>query len=483
MTRRPVALVGLLAGIASGLGGSSPAAQSPGAQSPDAQDSAAPSNVLVVLCDQLGAGFLGCAGDAQAQTPNLDRLARSGARFTHAVAATPRCGPCRAGIQTGLHIHANGVSHNDDRLSAAVPTFAEIFAADGYATGYAGKWDLDGAFDGGVGGWIPPERRRGWQEWHGYEKGHEFFEVADFDESVDPPARVAVPGYDWEPTWHTDLALDFVRRHAEARRPWLYFVSYGPPHAPDQCPPQFLERFDADELVLPPDLEGVTGEEERELRRLMHVYYAQVTAVDHEVGRLLDGLDELGVAEDTLVLFTSDHGDCLGSHRAAARGIRGKGVPFRKAFHVPLLVRQPGRVRAGGVYDALASTIDVAPTLLELAQPDVPASMRAARASMQGVSLASWCTTGAGPRREAVYLLLDGSRRVQWRAAWDGRFLLSTLAYRHLYDHASDPHERTDRLADPEFAEHRRRMEAHLLRLAEQVRDPELATIRAALGR
>lgn len=426
-------------------------------------------NVLVIQPDQHRGMTLGCAGDEQAITPHLDRLAGEGIRFSHAVSCCPVCAPFRATMQTGMYSHRHGVFHNGLKLNPRITGFAEVFARSGYATGYIGKWDIYGHSKGTRGGYVPagPDRK-GWREWHGYESGHEYFDVWRFDEQQ---RQIPVEDYDWEPTWHTDMMLDFAARQRDAGRPWLYYVSYGPPHRPEQCPKKYIELFPPEAFRLPPDLEGkLSRRNEAQLRRIWSVYYGQVTALDHEVGRLVSGLEELGVADDTIVLYCSDHGDRLGSHSRAAGGgeshLRGKAVPHATVFRIPLIVRWPAAIEPGQVCDALVASVDLSPTILTLAGLEVPEQM-------QGMSMDGWCLRGDGPRRDSVYLGL-GIQPAGWRAIWDGRYLLSRGHYRALYDHQQDPYELRNLRASPDRRKLVHELAARLEQLAAETQDPYL---------
>lgn len=134
-------------------------------------------NILLIQPDQHRGTIMGCAGDTQVHTPNLDRLAAQGIRFSHAASSSPVCCPFRGTLQTGLYQHTHGVDGNNIRLNPHLTGFAELFAQAGYATGYIGKWHLDGGIPADGKGYVDPDRRFGWQEWHGYKKSHEFFNV------------------------------------------------------------------------------------------------------------------------------------------------------------------------------------------------------------------------------------------------------------------------------------------------------------------
>ena len=426
-------------------------------------------NVLVIQPDQHRGTILGCAGDKQAITPNLDTLATEGIHFTRCVSSSPVCSPFRGTIQTGLYPHTHGVVRNNILLDPAITTFAEIFAAAGYATGYIGKWHLDGGIPKNQpGGFIEPgPRRQGWQQWHGYEKSHEYFDVWKYDENRN---KVPVEEYDWEPTWHTDMALDFARRNRDAGKPWLYYIAYGPPHVPEQCPGKFLDMYDPAKFELPPDVAGkLSVDQEQKLRQSLQVYYGQVTAIDFEIKRLVRGLKELGIDDDTIILYTSDHGDRLGSHVDMSGGkLRGKSAPYATAFKIPLIVRWPNGIKPRQVCDALVNSVDITPTLLALAGFDVPGNM-------QGDSMAGWCLTGRGKSNKAVYFSAAG-----WRAVWDGRYIFSPVGkYNVLYDHKNDPYEMTNLMDSPDHVAVRTRMCDLLVEFATKTEDPELPNIKA----
>lgn len=453
-----------------------------------------PPNVIIIQPDQHCGMILGCAGNKIVKTPNLDRMAAEGIRFSNCASASPVCSPFRGTMQTGLYPHRHGVTNNGRPLDPELTCFAEVFEQAGYATGYIGKWHLDGIKpkpEGGegvspkaVGGFVVPQRRQGWAEWNGYEKSHEYLEVWKYDERA---KKVRVKGYDWEPTWHTDMALDFVRRSKAAGKPSLFYLAYGPPHKPEQCTEEFLKLYDPGQFELPPDLEGkLTSQWEATLRKAMQVYYGQVSAIDHEVGRLIKGLKEMGEDDNTIILYTSDHGDRLGSHwaqdvrrgggakgsgkgkgkqavRLSLQGMRGKSSPYQAAFRIPLIVRWPGGIKGGKVCDALVSSVDLTPTILELAR------MKAIE-GMQGDSMAGWCLRGKGPDNEAVWIGLSN-----WRAVWDGRYIYARGSrFNHLFDQKTDPHELDNLLESPEHSKQVKRMHGLLLKVAKRAEDPML---------
>ena len=435
-------------------------------------------NILIIQPDQHRADVMGCAGNSMAITPNLDKLASAGIRFSNAMSASPVCCPFRATLQTGLYIHEHGVVENGIQLKRELKTIGEIFSENGYATGYIGKWHLEGFLPKeNVGGYVEPgEPRQGWQEWLGYEKSHEFFKVWKYN---DQKEQVRVEGYNWEPTWFTDMALDFIKRKTDENQPWCYYVAFGPPHKPEQCTPEFLNMYTPEDFNLPPDAEKSLSEDEKlKLREILHMYYAQVTAVDFEVGRLQNGLKELGADKNTVVVYVSDHGDVLGSHndeivkkyidtnRNVDNTLRTKGKPFATAMRIPFIIAGPGVKEPGLVSDALVSSVDLAPTILDLAGLEVPEYM-------QGKSMAGWFRDGQGPDQPYLYLGLHSDHNA-WRAVWDGQYLLSMLDYKLFYDHVEDPYELKNLYNKPEFDKKQKEFESILINLAKETGDPIL---------
>lgn len=437
-------------------------------------------NILIIQPDQLRADILGCAGHPDVLTPNIDKLAAQGIRFSRSVSGGPVCCPFRASFQTGLYNHEHGVARNNVLLDTAHVTFAELLVEQGYATGYIGKWHLDGGVPATVGGYVEEgARRQGWQDWHGYEKAHEFFEVWEFDENKQ---QKRVEGYNWEPTWQTDKALAFMKKNTAVDKPWTYYLAYGPPHNPFQCPQEYLDLYHPDSLQITPELlQSLTTDEQKEVRRLRQIYYGQVTAVDKEIGRLMAAIDQMNIEENTIIFFVSDHGDVLGAHAKEVKErylrekkpltyyLRTKGKPYITALRIPWIISYPGTIAPGQINDVLVNSVDLAPTLLDLAGLEVPENM-------SGRSMASWCTGNEGPQREALYLALWEDKQA-WRGIWDGRYLYANLDYQVFYDHETDPYELNNLFGDPRYAEEQRMMEQKLLDLVKSTGDPILPRI------
>ncbi len=434
-------------------------------------------NVLIIQPDQHRGDYLSCAGHSTVKTPNLDKMAAEGIRFTHAASASPVCCPFRATMQTGLYIHEHGVVDNSIPLKHEFKGIAEFFTENGYATGYIGKWHLGGFLPDEVpGGYIEEgEARFGWQEWYGYEKSHEFLNVWKYNENKE---KVAVKGYDWEPTWHTDMAMDFIKRKTDEGKPWCYYIAYGPPHNPEQCTQEFLDMYPLEDFILTPDAQKLPLDKQEKIREILQVYHAQVTAIDFEIGRIEKSLKEMGVDDNTIIIYTSDHGDVLGSHheeivkkyirdgRSIKSTLRTKGKPFSMAFRIPFIIKGPDIKEKGLVSDVLINSVDMMPTILGLAGIEVPDYL-------QGIDMSDWYATGNGPKQDYLYLGLRDVKNA-WRAVWDGEYFLSELAYDNMYNTEKDPMELDNLYRNTEYIDKKKELQKELVKLAEKTKDPIL---------
>ncbi len=395
-------------------------------------------NVLFVLADQWRASAFGFGSDAVVRTPNIDRLAKQGANWRRAYAANPVCTPNRASILTGRYSHQTGMIKNDIQLPPREVCWPEAFAEAGYATHYIGKWHLDGPPKPG---YVPPGwRRRGFQTFEGFNRGHAYHKHYGFEDDGRPLAERAESQPDpyYEPTLQTDLALEFMGKHTED--PFVCFLSWGPPHTPFR-PPASFDLYSAGEIEL---RENVPSEHQKQAVKDLVGYYGLCESLDHEMGRLMKFLDEKGLAENTLVVFSSDHGELAGSH-----GKYRKGEPEDESLHVPLLMRLPGRI-AQQEAQTLINSIDLMPTMISLC--GLPDPSTCTGSDLSGAVLADEKT----PSVESVYCEgkvnapADGKTRnspqqTPWRSLVTDRYKLSArLDYGQvdgLFDLQEDPFE------------------------------------------
>lgn len=320
-------------------------------------------NILYLLADQWRAQATGYAGDPNVRTPNLDRLAKEGLCFRNAVSVCPVCTPYRAALMTGRYPTSTGMFLNDAALPATEVCMAEILKAAGYNTAYIGKWHLDGQ---GRESFIPPERRHGWDYWKAAECDHTYNHSHYY--SGDSDVKQYWEGYD--AFAQTKDAQQYLRDHAVQTRdrPFVLLVAYGVPHFPHSAaPPEYRALYPPAKIKLPPNVpEGMQDRARQEAQG----YYAHCTALDKCVGDLLTTLKETGLEGNTIVVFTSDHGEMLGSHGCPPFM---KEVPWNESARVPFLVRCPAiREAKGRVLTTPLTTPDILPTLLGLAAVAIP---------------------------------------------------------------------------------------------------------------
>ncbi len=450
-------------------------------------------NILLYCTDQQRFDTIAALGNSEIRTPHLDRLAAEGAAFTHAYCQNPVCTPSRASFLTGMYPSANHVIRNGCETypaSLVDKLISRIMSDAGYDCGLIGKLHLAGAHNG-------PENRRDdgfdyfqyshmpyryWPEGDSYLEwvrlqGHDPVDAIDTYDS--PGLRVVTPDNGWAglkvPTpgsdnappelhqtrWCTDKAIEFISQPRE--RPWFLSVNAFDPHPPSDPPWDYYKRYPPETLSDPPFRESDLHRQERlaqvpfavgpypldviRARQLKAAYYAMIELIDCEIGRLLDWLESAGLRENTVIIFTSDHGEALGDHGLVMKGARF----YEGLVRVPLLWSWPAGATAGLQSNALVELVDIVPTLLEISGLPVPAHV-------QGRSLLPILTGSAPPdhhkdfvRCEYFYHSADG-RPAYATMYRDERWKL--VCYHgaglgELFDLQNDPHEFDDLWLEP----------------------------------
>jgi arylsulfatase A-like enzyme len=331
------------------------------------------SNILIILADQLRRQALGCYGNHDVATPNIDRLARSGAQFEAACSTYPICVPFRFTLMTGQYAHTRQVPGIDWRMSPAERTLADEFNEAGYETIYIGKWHLHG----GMGECafktpVPREHQGRWQKWFGFELRNNHYDTVVFED--DDPTPIKLEKHQTDGL--TDLTLDYLQKR-DPSKPFACVLSIEAPHEPRQTAEPYGSRWQDKPIHWPPNFMAEGADLDRDVSRswsLPYVeedreevegdfrrYHAMVEQLDHNVGRILDWLESSGEAAHTTVILTADHGDNLGSHC-----LRAKQYPFEESIGIPLLVSGLGIPVAGKISEPVC-TEDLFPTLLGLA--------------------------------------------------------------------------------------------------------------------
>ena len=416
---------------------------------------AAPPNVLFIFADQWRAQATGYAGDPnlQGKTPNLDHLAAEGVNFTHAVSGMPVCTPYRASLLTGQYPQTHGLFLNDVQLPDEALTVAEVYRAAGYGTGFIGKWHLDGH---GRRLPIPEARHQGFAYWKVLECTHDYNNSYYYEDGNPTPKNWGA----YDAFAQTADAQEYMRGQVGAEKPFALFLAWGPPHNPYQtAPAEFQAMFDAETLEVRPN---VAPADAALFREHLAGYYAHIAALDKSMGDLLGTLDELGVAENTIVVFTSDHGDMIGSH-----GVERKQKPWDESIRVPFLLRYPNAT-SGRSIDMPINSPDILPTLLGLSGIDLPKSV-------EGRDFSPIIRGEEAPRDEAT-LISCMAPFGEWRRDNGGQEFrgVRTVRYTYvrnlegpwlLFDNETDPYQLDNLVGASEHAALQERLEADLTRL------------------
>jgi arylsulfatase A-like enzyme len=368
-------------------------------------------NIVVLLADQWRAQAFGYAGDPNVKTPNLDRLAQQSVRFVNAISSVPVCCPMRATMLTGQRSLTHGVFMNDVSLNPDATTIAKVFKAAGYDTAYIGKWHVDGH---GRSNFIPQERRQGFDYWKVLECTHNYNNSYYY---ADGPEKLKWDGYD--AIAQTRDALQYIRDHAASEKPFVLFLAWGPPHDPYQTAPEiYRAKYTAVSLKL---RSNVPATHIAAAREMLAGYYAHCTALDACAGEAWQTLRESGLEKDTILVFTSDHGDLLGSHAG-----RNKQQPYDESIRVPLLIHWPAALGASHrVLEALLTSEDLMPTLLGLSGVAIPGSV-------EGLDYSGYIRGGKNPSDGAA-LISCIAPFGQWDRRTGGREYRGIRTERHTY--------------------------------------------------
>ena len=411
-------------------------------------------NILVLMPDQWRAMDLGAMGNAEVKTPNMDALAAGGALMRNVTANCPVCCPARGTLLTGRFGHEHGVAVNDAPLPDEEVTIAEVARDNGYRTGFVGKWHLEGGKR--QPGFVEPGRRQGFEYWAANICSHRYWNMHYFRDGPEP-----IPMEGYSASTFTDEAIDFIRQ--DPSRPFLGYVQWGPPHDPYVAPPRYMNLYDPDLLTMRANWKGAV-----ELRPGRSIgsrhdiagYYAAITFIDDEVGRIVQTLKDIGQFDNTVILITSDHGDMLGS-----QGTYLKRKPWCESLQVPGIVHYPAAVPSGQSLTLPFSHVDMVPTLLGLAR--MPRLEGVSGMDLSRLLLAP--ELGGDPGAEAPesvyaqsYTPTERSEFPPWRGVRTERYTYarSESAPWLLYDNEEDPFQMENLAGRPEHSELEARLHA-----------------------
>ncbi|TVQ19485.1 MAG: DUF1501 domain-containing protein [Spirochaetaceae bacterium] len=463
-------------------------------------------NVLFMYSDQHSARFMSCSGNTAISTPHMDRLAREGVQLTEAYTPMPLCIPARAALLTGRYGHSTGIMHNSNtRLCREEPTFPQALEAAGYHTVHIGKTHLAQGIHPGAPGFEERLAEMGFAESYGH-AGKVFCGVPGPDEpDRDCEYRTYLKAKGVFQKFHED----YVKRHTQlphyynapsvldeedfhdmfigtrtARwideydgdKPFFVWCNWGGPHAPWDAPGRYATMYDPDDVDdpiaddganLPASIRKRMAKTMREmpaeeLKKCKANYYGMINVCDDGIGRMLAALEKKGILDDTLVIYASDHGEMMYNH-----GLHGKSVFFDDSVKVPCLVRYPRRFAQGLKSAALANTIDLVPTILEIAgaEPLVPMNGTSMVPLLTGVAdtyqEATFSEHGAGRggsefqvAGDAWKMVREGDWKYAYSPGWDRQILFNVK---------EDPDELDNLSGDPSHADVEARLHGRIL--------------------
>jgi arylsulfatase A-like enzyme len=406
-------------------------------------------NIIFVFSDEHRWCSLPFTEMPQMVTPNMARLAREGTRFDNCCSTSPICVPYRGMLITGQWPHQSSCISNDwfgsgDVIGVDSPTIAHTFKAAGYVTGYVGKWHLKNQTCKNAGFDY-------FKHWR-YGDNHWATPVRDIPSGED---FKIVKGYN--ATGMTDQAIEFIGQHAADDKPMMLMLSINPPHWKwDDAPEEFVKLYPQDKMAYRPNVTQERHKQGKDLLYYQH-YHAHISAVDRELGRLMDALKARGIEDNTVLIYTSDHGSSFGSN-----GVGSKANPYEEAVRVPFFVRWPGRIAANRVVDNNMGTIDLYPSLCGLAGIKAPAQCG-------GQDFSPVMLGKPGPDPASQFILVNNFVRNYFRTQlepgeWNYFYPfrgVRTKRYTYvvyaegdwlLYDNQKDPYQLRNLAGDPAYA-------------------------------
>ena len=431
-------------------------------------------NLIYVFADQLRFSSVGFNGDAYAKTPELDEIAQQCVNMENTVSGHPVCAPYRASLLTGKYTTKTGMVINEIRINQNHRTFANVLTENGYETCYIGKWHLYAAqlghhFDV-KNSYIPKGERLGFDDFFaGYNFHHKYYAPYAYYH-LDSPEKIYCQGY--EPDYQTDMAIDHINRLAKSDKPFAMFLSIGTPHDPwtkDNVPQEYYDLFSDTDFPLPPNYSskndkyadmwakfnpGARGK----LNEQKRVYYAMVANLSKNIGKLYDAIGKAGIADNTIFVFTSDHGEMQGSH-----GRHAKNIFYDEAVRVPFLIKWGDNLKNGKNSTAM-NTVDIMPTLLSMMSlpiPDTVEGIDISKSIIDGIQIDNPCLMmGTGPT--AIY-----GNGYEWRALRTDRYTYAKYLRddsEYLFDNINDPYQMNNLISNPDYAVIRSQMTGILIK-------------------
>lgn len=409
-------------------------------------------NVIFILTDQWRASALGYAGNDVVKTPELDKFAQSAVNFSNAVSVCPVCTPYRASLLTGRYPTTTGMFLNDVYLPSEELCMAEIYKEAKYNTAYLGKWHIDGH---GRKENVDPERRQGFDSWKGSECDHNYLKEHYYAND-----DLEIKYWEGYSTYSISKeAQRYMENNINNENPFLLFVSIATPHFPHQtAPKEYLEMYTPDKLKLQ---SNVTEDMQEWALKELQGYYAHCTATDKAIGEIIDKAKELGIYDNSIIVFTSDHGEMMGSH-----GYR----PFMKhqvydeSAEIPFLISYPNMdANKGKVAEAPITTPDILPSLLSMCNIEIPETV-------EGYDLSELIQSPEKVKDRAALIMNPCPFDIAWK---DKEYrAIKTAQYTYsktpdgsgmLFDNIKDPLQMNNLIGGAGYAEIQNKLDAQLM--------------------
>lgn len=421
-------------------------------------------NIIYAFSDEHRWQSMSCTEMPQLHTPNMARLASEGVSFTHCISNCSVCSPHRAILMTSRWPYQQGVIDNKIPLGDDEHTLGKLFGAAGYDTAYIGKWHLGGT----------RAERFGFDHSLIWGNTGDHWEGSTYHPKDGDP--VSPKGYN--ATLMTDQAISYIAGHR--KRPFFLMLSWNPPHSKfTNAPPDKKALYPEGSLPWRPNYEAPAPEPDATNEPIWdrndwenyQGYHAHISAIDEELGRIMWKLEELGLAEDTILVYSSDHGSMFGSH-----GVGSKRQPYDESIRVPFLIRWPGRVLSGFTPDTLFGTIDIMPTLCGLA--GVPIAD-----TCMGLDFSPTLTEGTGPNPDSQFIMHISKVRASYGEKHPAPIFRGVRAKRYtyavfpdgggyLFDNHADPYQMVNLFTDPGKKVLRKELDALLRRWLGEAEDP-----------
>lgn len=438
-------------------------------------------NLLILHTDQQRWQTVSAYGAGEISTPHIDSLAHEGALFTNFFTNHAICTASRGCLLTGRYPWAHGAWKNNIPLNRNEVTLAHVLGKNGYDTGYAGKWHLDGAAKPG---WVAPDRSMGFVDSRFmFNRGH--WKGMKDRPSGHPKVSGPILGDEESFTtdWLANKAIDFIKKDRSG--PFFYMVSFPDPHQPFSVRPPYDTMFSPDDMVLPKTLRqnssdkpgwarkedlihGKTeGEKEQWLRKTKAHYLGQVKCIDDNVGRILDALRDTGQLDNTIVVFTTDHGEFMGEH-----GLMYKSRAYETAFRLPMLIRWPAAIPKGLVVDNVMSTVDFMPTVLSLMG-------YAGSGREQGRDGSDLLKGGKSKWVDEAFIHMKADRSYLgiWTPRWELAYAKGSDAV--LFDRLNDPDQEHNLFNDSKYRSVVKDLTGRIIQHCEEVGDDEVQWLKA----